>query len=444
MPRSRPLAAWALYDFAASAYATCVATALLPAYFAAVIAPEGLQVLGHRVGAVSLWGYASSLCALTVFVLAPVAGAAAGLAGLRRVFLAAACAAGGAAALAVSAQGPGDVLPALGLFVLAQAAYNTGNAFYDAYLPQLSAGRERDRVSGLGYACGYAGGGLGLALALALVSGRETLGLDEARAVQWGMALCGAWWLALGLAAVAGLPGADANGAADASASGLKGARTSGEARIGRGLSLPALAAGGFREAWRAASAARRTPGLGRFLLAYLFYNDGVQTVIAMAAIYGRAEIGLPQGTLLVTLLAIQGVALAGAVGFARLAGRIGARKSLMAALAAWSAVAVLARGVTTAGEYFALGLGVGVALGGSQALSRSVFSRLVPPGEEPTVYYGFFSVLSKLSAVLGPLVFAAIAQATGSARPAIVSLTLFFAVGLVLLARLPEADTRA
>lgn len=423
MRRSRPAAAWALYDFAGSAYATTVATALLPAYFASVVAPQGCVLLGAHVGAVSLWGYAVSLCALLVFAAAPVAGAVAGLGGLRGRFLAVSCLCGGACVLLVALCGPGDVLPALGLFVLAHGAYNVGNAFYDAYLPQIASTAERDRVSSMGYAWGYAGGGLQLALALALIQGRELLGLEAARAVQWGMALAGVWWLGFGATAIRGLPPAP----------------TGGDARP----PLPALAAGGFREVWRAAKLTWRVRPLRRFLLAYFIYNDGVQTVIAMATIYGKTELGLSDGVLVFTLLGIQGVAMAGAWGFARLAGRIGTRRALMASLACWALIALLGRHIASARDYLLLGAAVGVALGGSQALSRSLFSKLAPPGE-PTVYFGFFSVLAKFSSVLGPLVFAVVAQATGSARPALLTLVFFFAAGLALLAGVRTQEPRA
>lgn len=318
--------------------------------------------------------------------------------------------------------GPGDIGYCLTLFILAHVTFAAGNAFYDSFLPSLAPERERDKISGLGYAFGYAGGGLHLLLCLGLVSGHAALGLDQAQAVRLAMALAGAWWITIGLKAVRGLPA---------------------PARTTSAPGLVELARLGLARVSRAAREARNRPKLFTFLLAYIFYNDGIQTVIAMSSIYGRQEIGLTEDVLILTLLFIQAVALAGALLFARLAGRIGSARALMVSLALWTMVAILARGVTTAGQFFALGALVGVALGGSQALSRSVFSRLVPP-DEPALYFGFFSVLTKLSAILGPLVFALVGQATGSARPAIVSLVFFFVVGLVLLARLGEVKADA
>ena len=423
MDRTRPVFAWAMYDFANSAYVTTVATALLPAYFAAVVARDGLTIGQTVIPAVSLWGYAVSLAALLVFVTAPVMGAMADRGGLRKRFLVLTCLAGSVSTVLVSLSGPGDVYWALGFFICAHVAFNAGNTFYDAFLPDIASPRERDRVSSLGYAYGYAGGGLHLALALGLVEGHQWLGLGQREAVQLGMALAGAWWLGFALITFTGLGES----------------RASEQARPG----WAALTAQGFKGALEAVRKVRRAPNTFRFLLAYILYNDGVQTVISMATIYGKEEIGLSEGVLVSTLLGIQAVALVGAMVFSWLARRFGAKPALMLSLVGWIGIAVYGRTITTAGEYLGLGIAVGLVLGGSQALSRSVYSQLVPK-DEPTVYFGFFSVLTKLSAVLGPLLFAVVRQATGSARPAVLALVGFFVAGLVLLARVRIEDNDA
>jgi UMF1 family MFS transporter len=422
MDRSRPVHAWALYDFASSAYVTTVATALLPAYFAAVVAPDGLPLGGITVPAVSLWGYAVSLASLLVFAATPVLGAMADRGGMRKRFLAVSSTAGGAATVLISLSGPGDILSCLGFFILAHTVFNASIAFYDAFLPDIAAPAERDRVSSVGYAYGYAGGGLNLALSLVLIQGHGLLGLDQGRAVQLAMGLAGVWWLAFSVPSLAGLTESAPSGGA---------------------LGLAKLVREGFSGAWDAWRAAARAPATRNFLLAYIFYNDGVQTVISMATIYGKQEIGLSEGVLVGTLLGIQAVALAGAMAFSRLAARFGVKPVLLAALAGWTLIAVFGRTITTATGYFILGGAVGVVLGGTQALSRSLYSQLVPR-EEAAVYFGFFSVLTKLSAILGPLVFAVVRQVTGSARPAILSLVVFFVLGMILLTRVRMDDAHA
>uniref|UniRef100_A0A7C4AHR8 MFS transporter n=1 Tax=Fundidesulfovibrio putealis TaxID=270496 RepID=A0A7C4AHR8_9BACT len=431
MSLSRPALGWALYDFAASAYATSVATALLPAYFAAVVAPRGLEALGQDIPAVSLWGYASSLAAVLVFLLAPVVGATADAAGRRGRFLACCVLVGGAAVLGLGGVGPGDALRALGLFVLAHVAYNVGNALYDAYLPDLAAmeptsgggGRSgRDRLSSLGYAFGYAGGGLNLALCLGLVAGSGQLGLTQEAGVRLGMVLAGLWWLGAGLFSVAGLPS---------------------PATRRPWPGFVAAARRGVADTLAAGRTVLARRGARRFLLAFFLYNDGVQTVISMAVIFGKEELGLSDTALLLTLLGIQAIALAGAVGFGRLAGAVGTKAALMLALAVWTGAALYGRTIAGATDYYILGAVIGVALGGSQALSRSLFSGVIPRGES-AVYFGFYAVLARLSAVFGPLLFAVVRQMTGSSRPAVLALSVLFLAGMAVLAGLKPEDAHA
>ena len=423
MDSKRRVLGWAAYDWAGSAYLTSVATALLPAYFAAVVAPQGLRAFGHTLPAASLWGYAVSLSAALVLVLAPVLSAAAERGAWRRRALAACCLLGGAAACLTGLTGAGDVAATLGLFVAAHVAYSAGNAFYDSYLPQLAPFQERDRVSGLGYAFGYVGGGVHLALALGLVAFHDAVGLSKQAAVQAALASGGLWWVVFGLASISLLPGSSKT--ADQPAGLVAAART-------------ALA-----DTLAAARLALADRNLRTFYLAFFFYNDAIGTVISMATIYGKDELGLSETVLLLTLLAIQGVALCGALLFSRLAAALSGKTALMIALSGWTGLAVCAGFIETQTQYFMLGLCIGLALGGSQALSRSVFSRLVPTGGA-TVYFGFYSVLVKLSAIFGPLLFAVVRQATGSSRPAILSLVVFFVVGLALLSRVREVQRAA
>jgi len=419
---------WCLYDWANSAYVTTVAVAVLPAYFAAAVVPEaGWPVLGAMVPAESLWGYCMSATALAVFLAAPVLGAVADHSGLLRRFLGLACLGGSLAAMGLWFAGPGLVWRTLALFALAHVGFIGGNVFYDAMLTHVTTPDRFDAVSGRGYAWGYVGGGLQFALALGLVSGHAALGLDADAAARLAMVTAGAWWCGFGLFAVSGM-------------------------REPRGLTLPgdprgaARLAAYARLAWgrlaRTTSRARSMPALLTFLVAFLLYNDGVQTTIAMATIYGKAELGLSTTVLMLTLLMIQFVAVFGALAFSRLAGFVTARRALMIAVALWTGIVAYAYVMDSAAEYVALGAMVGLVLGGSQALSRSVYARLVPP-DAPAEFFAYFSVVNRLSAIGGPLVFAVIAQSTGSSRLAILSLGVLFVAGFLVLwrLRLPESD---
>jgi UMF1 family MFS transporter len=274
-----------------------VAVAVRPAYFAAAGVPEGgVAVGGARLSAASLWGYLVSATALVVFVLAPPLGAVADHLGLRRRLLLAFCVCGSLAATGLVAIGPGTVWPAMGLFFVAQVGFVGGNVFYDSLLGHVAPPGRLDAVSGRGFAYGYVGGGVQFALALGLVAGTRPWAWGADLAARLAMASAGLWWLGFGLWAVRGMD--EPPGAAGAS----------GGAPVREAL-------GRLRGLW---GRARAVPGLVPFMLAFLCYNDGVQTTISMATIYGSTELGLSTTVLMLTLLMIQFVSVFGALAFSR------------------------------------------------------------------------------------------------------------------------------
>lgn len=412
----REIFGWVAYDWANSAYILTVATAVLPAYFAGVVVPpDGALVFGRPVAASVLWGLSVSLAAILVFLAAPVLGAVADHSGAKKRFLAVFCLVGAAAALGFGFCGPGDVALTLGLYVVGQVAFNCGNVFYDAFLPQIAPPEEYDRVSGLGYAWGYIGGALQFILALVLIVGHARFGLTQAAASRLGMGLAGLWWAGFAVVTLRNVRERPGSGTTRLSAAGY--------------LRL------GLRSAAASAREMLRGSPVGLFLAAFLLYNDGIQTVISMATIYGQEELKLSMTTLMGTLLAIQFIAFFGAQAFSRLAGRLGTRRALILALVLWTGVVAYAYTIGSATEYFVLGALVGVVLGGSQALSRSLYAAIVPEGQSAQ-YFGYFSVVTKLSAIGGPLVFAAVRLATGTSRDAILAVTVFFVAGIAILTR--------
>ncbi|MGE4298109.1 MAG: MFS transporter [Desulfovibrionaceae bacterium] len=430
--RDANLFGWLMYDWANSAYVTTVAVAVLPAYFAAAVVPAGgWNVGGHTLAATTLWGAAVSLSALIVFLAAPLLGAVADFSGSRKRFLAVCCLTGSLAATALWFAGPGLVLPVLGLFIVAQVGFVGGNVFYDALLPHVAAPygpHGMDRVSGRGFAFGYVGGGLQFGLCLALIALHHRLGLTEGQAARLAMAFAGLWWGGFALCTLALVTEPAATGTLPP---GLR--------RLPRPLAYCRVAITRVAATSREVRANRP---LLLFLLAFLLYNDGIQTTIAMATIYGKEELGIATTTLMATLLMIQFVAMAGAEAFSALAARIAARRALMVSLVAWLGVTTYAWRMTTATEYVVLGAAVGLVLGGSQALSRSLYAAMIPP-DRPAEYFGYFSVVNKFSSILGPLLFAGVRHAMGSARPALLFLSVFFVLGLVLLWRLGRAAPR-
>lgn len=418
----REVFGWAMYDWANSAYVTTAAVAVLPAYFVSAVVPkEGYAVGGVLIGAGSLWGYILSLSALVSFVFAPVLGAVADHNASKKYWLMLFTAAGSLATFLLYFSGPGEVWTTLVLFGLSQVFFIGGNVFYDAFLPHIASPERLDRVSGLGYAYGYVGGGLHFALALGLMLLKDRLGLTEEHAARIAVATSGLWWALFTVPAFLWLR--------------EKGRPAPLPETLRRESRLVAALRLGVGRMTETVRAARRDRDLLLFFVAYFFYNDGIHTVINMATIYGTEELGLATSGLMLTLLIIQAVAFGGALAFGRLAERIAPKPALLASLAVWTLVTAYAWFLRTQTEFFVLGVLVGLALGGSQALSRSIFAALIPP-QDSAQYFGYFSVMTKLSAILGPLVFAVVRQAAGSARPAVLSLAVFFIVGMFFLAR--------
>ena len=409
---------WVMYDWANSAYITTVAVAVLPAYFAQAVVPEGGYPLwGATLSATTLWSYTVSLTALLLLLVAPVMGAVADSSALKKRFLAVFCYGGSLATVCLLFSGPGRVWYTLLVFVLAQTCFVGGNVFYNAFLPHLAKGRDLDTLSGKGFAFGYMGGGLQFALCLGLISLHKSLGLGLDQASRIAMASAGVWWGGFAVLTFRGLHEPPAAGP--------------GNGTVPQGSGAVSM---GIRNVLRHTRAIVADKPLLFFLLAFVFYNDGIQTVIYMATIYGKEELGFSTSVLMLALLLIQAIGILGALAFARLAGKTSTRTSLFATLVLWSGVAVYGYILSKPWEYFILAGVVGLILGGSQALSRSFYAAMIPK-ENAAEYFGYFSVVQRFSSILGPLVFGLVSQAMGSARPAVLSIIVFFIAGMVFLA---------
>lgn len=424
----RTIFAWCMYDWANSAYIT-TAVGLLPIYFADFIVGEKGVVLGGTLfSPVALWGFVEGLAALVLLLFAPVLGAIADFSAAKKRFLLSFAYTGSLFTLLLYFCHSGDVYMTMLFFLAAQIGFIGANVFYDAFLPQISSEDRMDRVSGKGYAYGYVGGGLQFAIALGLVAEHNALGISQEFAMRAGIAMAGAWW--------AGFTLVTARSLVEAAAPELLPERYR---RWPRPLAYAVI---GFSRTLRTTRRAGRFRHLVIFLIAFMMYNDGIQTVINMASIYGRVELRLSPAVLMLTFLIIQAIATLGALLGSRLAERIGTKRAVMVTLALWSAVVVYAYFIRTATQFVALGVVVGFVLGGSQALSRSFYGSLIPE-EASAEFFGFYTVFNKFSSILGPFAFAVIQQMTGSSRQAIVSLIVFFLAGLVLLFFVDERKAR-
>ncbi|WP_037859902.1 MFS transporter [Streptomyces sp. NRRL S-340] len=418
--RRREQHGWYFYDWACSVYSTSVLTVFLGPYLTSVArsaadADGFVHPLGIPVRAGSFFAYCVSVSVVVAIVVMPVAGAAADRTGRRKPLLATAAYVGAAATTALFLlDGHRYLLGGL-LLIVANASVAVSMVLYNSYLPQIAHPDERDAVSSRGWAFGYAAGSLVLVANLVLFTAHDSFGVSEAMAVRICLASAGLWW---GLFTLVPLKR-------------LRDRRPDRAAPPGRGRRQLAAT---FRDM-------RGKPLTLAFLLAYLVYNDGIQTVISQASVYGSQELGLSQSTLITAVLMVQVLAVAGALGMGRLARRFGAKRTILASLAAWT-LTLGAGYFLPAGApvwFFVLAAGIGLVLGGSQALSRSLFSHLVPPGKEAE-YFSAYEMSDRGMSWLGPLLFGITYQLTGSYRDAIVSLVAFFVIGFALLARVPVA----
>ncbi|MFF2024660.1 MFS transporter [Streptomyces sp. NPDC058171] len=419
--RRREQHGWYFYDWACSVYSTTVLTVFLGPYLtdiakAAADADGYVHPLGVPVRAGSFFAYSVSLSVIVAIVVMPIAGAVADRTGRRKPLLAAAAYTGASATAGMFLLGGDRYLLGGLLLVVANASLAVSMVLYNSFLPLIARPEERDAVSSRGWAFGYTSGALVLVANLVLFLRHDDFGVSEGTAVRICLASAGVWWGAFTVIPLRR----------------LRDRRTERTAGTGR-------AAGGWRQLAATFREMRRQPLTLAFLLAYLVYNDGVQTVISQASLYGSEELGLDQSTLIVAVLLVQLLAIAGALGMGRLARTYGAQRTILASLVAWTLI--LGAGYfLPAGApffFFLLAAGIGLVLGGTQALSRSLFSHLVPPGKEAE-YFSAYEMSDRGMSWLGPLLFGLTYQVTGSYRDAILSLVAFFVLGFFLLARVP------
>jgi UMF1 family MFS transporter len=412
------LRAWAMYDWAASAMQTTVMVAVFPIYFVKV-AGAGLA----EGGATQRLATVNTIALVIIALASPVLGAVSDYGGNKKRFIAAFMAVGAAAVVGLFFVHTGDLTLASWLFVLALIGVAGSFVFYEALLPHIARGRELDRVSTAGYALGYVGGGLLLALNLAWIQKPAWFGLpagpglDESAATlpaRLAFLSVAVWWLVFSIPLFRRVPEPPARLEPDEQ----RGQSPIRMAFVRLGETFRELR--GYRQAFL-------------MLLAFLIYNDGIQTIIKMATAYGT-ELGIDQSALIGAILLVQFVGIPCSFLFGMLAGRIGAKRALFLGLLAYTAISILGYYMKTAAHFYMLAGLVGMVQGGTQALSRSLFASMIPQHKSGE-FFGFFSVFEKFAGIFGPLIFAGTIAATGSSRNAILSVIGFFAVGAAILA---------
>jgi UMF1 family MFS transporter len=417
---NRPeLRAWAMYDWANSAFQSTVITAVFPPFFSAVAAAGLPPAI-----ATARFAWTTTIAVTITAILGPILGAIADYRAIKKRMLAVFVGIGVITTMMMGTIDRGEWAYAALLFMISNVAIASSFVFYDSLLPHIAAPDEMDRVSTAGYAIGYLGGGMLLVINLLWILTPKTFGIpDTVTGIKLSFVSVGIWWLVFSLPLFRRVPEPPRMLEADETAH-----------------ENPIRAA--FVRVWETFHELRGYRQAFLMLVAFLLYNDGIQTIIRMAAIYG-AEIGIDQTSQIEAFVVVQFVGIPCSFLFGALAGRIGAKAGIFLALAVYTAISILAFFMTSAWQFFALAFLVGTVQGGSQALSRSLFARMIPK-HKSSEYFGFFSVFEKFAGIAGPALFAVSVSLFGSSRAAVLSVIFFFICGGLVLTRVNVAEGEA
>jgi UMF1 family MFS transporter len=417
----RELRAWALYDWANSAFVLVVITTVFPIFYRKLAQGGGLS----NDDASKFLGYATTAAMVIVALTSPVLGAIADFLGRRKRFLAISVLVGSLATTGFFFISSGGWLAALTLFAIGNACLFLSFVFYDSLLPHLASEEEMDRVSTAGYAIGYLGSGLLLVGILAMIQKPHWFGLQDAGlATRTGFITVALWWAAFTLPLLRRVPEPPRQIEKDET-----------DARSAVRVALTRL-----RETFHELRHGYRHAFL--MLAAFMVYNEGIGTVIRMGAIYA-VSLGFPESTTIISILMIQFLGVPFAFLFGMLGPRIGIKRAILLGLAIYTVISLLAFQMTRVHEFYLIAFLVALAQGGTQGLSRSLFGSLTPK-HKTSEFFGFFSVFAKVAGIFGPLFFALVIEVTGSQRAGILGVIVFFVVGALVLLRVDvEAGRR-
>ena len=403
---------WAMFDWANSAFALVVSTAVFPPFYAA-IAPDDVNVLGQMIDSNSLYSYAVSLSFILLALLVPMLSGIADYSGRRKFFLKFFTIMGAMACMFLFFFKDGTDL-GLGLtaYIIGTIGFGAGIVFYNAYLPEIATEENYDDVSAKGYAYGYIGSVILLLIILAMIQFPESFGIRSSGfATRLGFVLVGIWWVVFAYRSFRVLP-------------------KDSKSPIGR-----ALIKKGFDELRAVAKIVKAQKYTVRFLASYFFFIAGVNVIIYLASIFAKDELMFSQSQLIILILLLQFLATIGAYFFAYLSDRKGNKFSLMVQIFIWIGICLMAYFTQSSFHFYILAGFVGLVFGGIQSLSRSSYSKFITDDSVPlTSYYSFYDVLTKLAVVGGTLVFGLVNQFTGSMRNSILVLSVFFIIGAILL----------
>lgn len=408
--------AWTMYDWANSVYSLVIVTAIFPIYYKAVATVDGSDVitfLGFEIQNSNLYSYALSFSFLIVAAILPLLSGAADYTGNKKVFMKAFAWTGSIACMGLFFFTDLESVPlAIFLSIVASIGYSGSLVFYDAFLPEIVTSDRYDATSAKGYSMGYYGSVLLMVICLVLILGHETFGLTSGLASRISFVLVGLWWMGFSIIPLRKLPDNPYN----------------------RKPSKD-IWAKGYQEIAKVWSSLKEQPDLKKFLVAFFFWNMGVQTVMYLATLFGTDVLKLKDDTLIPTVVSIQLLGAVGAFAFSRLSMRNGNRFALMTMITIWIGICITAYFITTALHFYIIAAVVGLVMGGIQSLSRATYSKLIPENTiDHASYFSFYDVTYNLSIVFGTFSYGIINQLTGSMRNSALALGVYFVIGMILL----------
>jgi UMF1 family MFS transporter len=420
-PNKKVQRSWAMYDWANSAYNLVITSTIFPAYYEGVtsvkdangvVTNDKVSFFGHTFTNSVLFDYAAATAYLIIALISPILSSIADYKGNKKAFMQFFCYLGALACMGMFFFQSGTIELGIILFVIAAVGYCGSLVFYNAYLPEIAPPEDRDKVSALGFSYGYIGSVILQLICFVFVMGHDLFGIDSGAGARISFVLVGLWWLTFAQIPFMRLP---------------KGTPQ---------VQHPEhnIFTNGFHELKKVWQQLKGLSVLRTYLGAFFLYSMGVQTVMLAATLFGSKEMKMETSQLITTILIIQLVAIAGAYIMSKLSERFGNLQVLLFVVFIWIGVCIWAYFITTPNEFYMVAAVVGLVMGGIQSLSRSTYSKLMPPTKDTASFFSFYDVTEKLAIVVGMFSFGFIEQATGSMRNSILALITFFAIGAIIL----------
>ncbi len=407
--------AWTMYDWANSVYSLVITTAIFPVYWTSVTSENGtdtVKFLGFEFVNSALYSYTLSFAFLLIAILSPILSAIADSNGSKKSFMKFFCWLGGVSCITLYFFDSSNIWLGITFFALASIGFSGSIVFYNAFLPEIAEPADQDKISARGFSLGYIGSSLLLIFNLYMIMNPEVFGIsDNSLPARISFIMVGVWWIGFASITFKYLP------------SNVHNIKPAGKYLLN-----------GYHELIKVWKELQNQGHLKRFLISFFFYNMGVQTVMYIATIFGKKEIAMEDGQLIVTVLIIQFVAIAGAYFFSWLSAKRGNLKALGWAVSIWIIVCIAAYNVYSVKGFYVLAMTVGLVMGGIQSLSRSTYSKFLPETRDHASYFSFYDVCDKLGLVLGTASYGIIEELTGNMRNSILALITYFIIGFIFL----------